>query len=1171
MNKMLCFCLSLLAAGPLIGQAGRLDSSFAGKGWLTTRFLIGNKNEERGREIMLKPDGSMIILTEEITAPPYSTKTSFLVCFNADGKQDLNFGVDGFSQQVNIINGKAVLQKDGKILVSGDLANYGGWDGHLAFARYLEDGSLDPSFGSNGILNTKSQIDEPSAVVLQPDQKILVAGTTYDYEIEQYGFALARFSPTGIPDSSWGNTGIATTFFNTHYPDILGGKASSLALQTDGKIVVAGSMLNGLLPAKDFALIRYDSNGSLDSGFAANGIQVTDFSGGEDEAFSVVVQQDGKILVAGKAGNANPDFALTRYHANGLPDNSFSSDGLHTTDFFGGPDQANTIMVQDDGKILVAGSATSTSGKSAFAVARFHANAAPDLSFGGTGKFIDESIGTSANARVIILQPDHRILATGYTQGAADSSVDLAFVRYEPEGSLDLTFADDGKGTAFYTYSGNSRLHYIAVQQDGKLVVAEALFSLARYHADGTPDSSFGINGQVVEAPIGAIHITQAIAIQQDQKLLLAGYDPAYDGSILMRFQINGTLDSTFGNNGLVKTPSFSGNAIAIQDDGKILVAGGLTNPVVDTGDFAVIRLNKDGTMDDSFDGGGILITDFVNIRTAAIAIAVQPDGHIAVVGSTINFPNFNLVLARYRSDGSLDPDFGIGGKQETDLFGSHDMASALTIQKDEKIIVAGFSERKNTNRQNFTLVRFNKDGTLDSTFSKDGKLASPYNFNRDSRAEDVVLQEDGKIIVPVNFPTLDPPNGLIVFRFNPDGTPDSSFDEDGMLRSYFGKQEGAMGTAIAGNRLYVSGVQRLGLFMEGLIAAYMLEEAAMLVSSFTLIDAVQDTDAGELKDGAVVNLSAIRCTRISIRANTGGAAAGSVVMQLSGTQVHNRTENRAPYALFGNRNKENTYRAWRPNPGSYTLTATPYTSTNGRGAKGTPYTVRFTIVEELSLARFTLINAARNTVISTLSDGAVIDLAKTPHINIRAEQGTGVAESIRFGMNDQEAYSMESSVPFAIGVDSSGDYADWKVSPGTYTITATPYSENNGMGSVGTSMRITITLINSSEEKRSGIVQRAAGLHKGLVAGRRLSLEVLPNPVEETGWVQFSVPQPTTVSLFLTDGAGRSLQQVFGGRVQGGMLHRRTVSTQGLPPGLYFCRLVTGDGKTVTSKLVKQ
>ncbi|OLY90613.1 hypothetical protein BUE76_00845 [Cnuella takakiae] len=1152
-----------------MGQAGRLDSSFAGKGWLTTRFLIGNKNEERGLGIMLKPDGSMIVLTEGTTAPPYSTKTSFLVRFSADGKQDLNFGVDGFSQQVNLIHSTAVQLQDGKIIVAGALTDDGAFNGHLAFARYFEDGDLDTSFGSNGILNTKRQIDEPSAVVLQPDQKILVAGTTYDNEIEQYGFALARFSPTGIPDSSWGDAGIATTFFNTNHPEILGGKASSLALQTDGKVVVAGSILNGLLPSKDFALVRYKSDGSLDSGFATNGIQVTDFTGGEDEASSVVVQQDGKILVAGKSGNTNSDFALARYHANGMPDNSFSGDGLHTTDFFGGPDQASTIVVQDDGKILVAGSAKSTSGRSALALARFHANAAPDLSFGGTGRFIDESIGTSVSARAIILQPDHRILATGYTQGVADSSLDLVVGRYQPEGSLDLTFDDDGKGTAFYTYSGNSRLHHIAVQQDGKLVVAEALFSLARYHADGTPDSTFGIHGQVVEAPIGEIQITQAIAIQQDEKLLLAGHDPAYDGSVLMRFQINGTLDSTFGNNGVVKTPSFSGNAIAIQDDGKILVAGGLTNPVFGTGDFAVIRLNKNGTMDDSFDGDGILITDFVNIRAAATAIAVQPDGHIAVVGSTINFPNFNLVLARYRSDGSLDPDFGIGGKQETDLFGSHDMAAALTIQKDEKIIVAGFSERKNTNRQNFTLVRFNKDGTLDSTFSKDGKLASPYNFNRDNRAGDIVLQEDGKIIVPVNFPSLDPPNGLIVFRFNPDGTPDSSFQENGMLRSYFGKQESARGVALAGNRLYVSGVQRQGLFMEGLIAAYMLEEAGMVVSSFTLIDAVRDTDAGELKDGAVVNLSAIRGTRISIRANTGGAAAGSVVMQLSGTQVHNRTENRAPYALFGNRNKEHTYRAWRPSPGPYTLTATPYAGTNGRGTKGTPYTVRFTIVEELSLARFTLINAARNTVISTLSDGAVIDLAHTPHINIRAEQGTGVAESIRFGVNDQAAYSMESSVPFALAGDIRGDYAEWQVSPGTYTITATPYSENYGRGTMGTALRITITIIDSKAEQRSGIVQGAAEQQQE--EGRGLSLEVLPNPVKESGWVQFRVPQATTVALFLADGAGRSIQQVFGGRVQGGVLQRLKVQTQGLPPGLYFCRLVTAGGKTVTSKLVRQ
>jgi len=201
------------------------------------------------------------------------------------------------------------LQPDGKIVVAG----YAGGD--FALARYNSDGALDTSFGSGGKVTTDfggSYHPDGFSVALQPDGKIVVAGYAGG------DFALARYNSDGALDTSFGSGGKVTTDFG-------GSDAGySVALQPDGKIVVAGYA--GL----DFALARYNSDGALDTSFGTGGKVTTDFSGGRDVGYSVALQPDGKIVVAGYAG---VDFALARYNSDGALDTSFGSGGKVTTDF----------------------------------------------------------------------------------------------------------------------------------------------------------------------------------------------------------------------------------------------------------------------------------------------------------------------------------------------------------------------------------------------------------------------------------------------------------------------------------------------------------------------------------------------------------------------------------------------------------------------------------------------------------------------------------------------------------------------------------------------------------------------------------------------------------------------------------------------------------------------
>jgi uncharacterized delta-60 repeat protein len=389
--------------------------------------------------------------------------------------------------------------------------------------------------------------------------------------------------------------------------------AYALAIQADGKIVAAGySDASGSV---DFALARYKTRkaGSLDGTFGTGGKVFTDFSGSGsgDFAFALAVQSDGKIVAAGNsnASGTSDDFALARYNTDGTLDGTFGTAGRVLTDFSGSgisPDFALALALQSDGKVVAAG-ISSANGSDDYALARYNVDGSLDGSFGVGGKVLTDFSGTGSTDDLygLSIQEDGKIVAAGFSAGAG-SDPDFALALYNSVGSLDGTFGTNGKVLTDFSGTGsNDYARAVVVQNDGKIVAAGYSdasgsfdFALARYNPDGTLDGSFDIDGLSLTDFDGSAGYDLAftLAIQTDAKVLEAGTSLA-SGSLdfaLARFNADGSLDASFGTGGKVLT-EFSGTgsgdealALVLQSDGKIVVAG--YSDASGSADFALAR-----------------------------------------------------------------------------------------------------------------------------------------------------------------------------------------------------------------------------------------------------------------------------------------------------------------------------------------------------------------------------------------------------------------------------------------------------------------------------------------------------------------------------------------------------------------------------------------------------
>ncbi|MBI4259883.1 MAG: hypothetical protein HY658_04895 [Actinobacteria bacterium] len=366
-------------------------------------------------------------------------------------------------------------------------------------------------------------------------------------------------------------------------------------------------------------------------------------------------------------------------------------------------------------------------------------------------------------------------------------------------GDLDTTFSTDGKRTVDLT-TGFDAGWKLAIQDDGKIVVGGQAagqgirWALARLNPDGTLDTTFSGDGKVFTNWTAQYDAVWGLAIQDDGKIVAAGDVGIGSGNSMFgvaRYNADGTLDTAFGGGDGKATTQFTvkDDAVAdmtLQDDGKIVVVGvgaaGGANPR-----FAVARYNPDGTLDTTFSGDGKVLTDItVNKLDWANAVAVQDDGKIVAGGvAEITSTNSKFALVRYNPDGTLDTTFSGDGKQTTNFTAWSDSLLGLAVQADQKIVAAGSAAAGGTNPR-FALARYNADGTLDTTFSGDGKQTTQFTTGSDW-AYDLVVQGDQEIVA-VGFASGQG-GRFALARYATDGTLDASFGTGGKVFTNFTAQ----------------------------------------------------------------------------------------------------------------------------------------------------------------------------------------------------------------------------------------------------------------------------------------------------------------------------------------------------------------------------------------------
>jgi uncharacterized delta-60 repeat protein len=381
-------------------------------------------------------------------------------------------------------------------------------------------------------------------------------------------------------------------------------------------------------------------------------------------------------------------------------DASFGGDGKAALEGFGG--DRSGMAVQSDGKVIMVGGTFTD-----WLMARFNADGTIDQTFGDDGKVRTDMVpNKSEESLAVTVQRDGKIVVAGY------SGLVIALARFNSDGSPDDTFDGDGK-----VISGTlGRAFAVAIDGNDRIVVAGDVlksnptdpsdFVVARFNSNGGFDSTFGSTLGFTTTDIGRVgNEAHGLKVLADNSLLVSGFAPIVVSSvnggpatqsapmgIVVRYQSNGIVDPAFG---AVALPGDNvGRGMAVQSDGKIVLAGSIdfaTFPATDKR-FALMRLNENGTIDETFGTRGRVQTSITGRGDAALGVALQSDGKIVAAGVGSQQLNSNFAVARYDRDGNLDTSFNQDGKLTIDFFGFTDIAENIAIQSNGKIVLGGLA-----------------------------------------------------------------------------------------------------------------------------------------------------------------------------------------------------------------------------------------------------------------------------------------------------------------------------------------------------------------------------------------------------------------------------------------------------------------------------------------------
>lgn len=680
----------------------------------------------------------------------YSILTVVILFFSSttnaqqDGALDTTFNPEGSFENSGTINVIA-KQPDGKTVVGGTFDSYAGF-ALKNIARINADGTVDTEFNTGSGLNFN-----PSAIIIQPDGKILVGGGFSVYNGVTAN-KIIRLNSDGTIDSTF-QTGLGLNRTTL----------SDLKILPDGKIMASGNFTsyNGTTVNK---LIRINPNGSLDTTFT-NGSNLYSI-------FSIAIQQDGKILIGGQNVGINVK-SIFRLNTDGSNDSSFvapqlnivrkivvqsderilvssaqgfsrlNNDGSLDNSFFTYSPGATVydIEIEPNGKILVCGLFDFFNGTSKNNIARLNIDGTLDSEF-STGSGFDNI------AYALAILPDGKIMVGGNFSKYDQSPVD-SMIRLNSTGNADSSFATST------VISKISQLIDVAIQNDGKILVAGAFnyyngnrcLNILRFNTDGSLDNSFNTNLSL-NTVVGGNTSVRSIKIQSDGKILAAGYFTKYNGlsvENIVRLNVDGSVDQTFSSTAVV----FRINEIAIQPDGKILIGGSSGNSSVPD----LVRLHPDGSIDSSF------VFELPN--DIIYTFALLPDGNILLAAYLDSSMRISRIV-RLMPNGAIDNTFNT--EEDFKIV----VVDSIVLQADGKILIGGmFSPESNFNG----ILRLNADGTKDSSFLN-GTGIDP---NGDVLS--ILVQDNGKIILGGSFESYNGTPSKSIVRLNANGVLDTTFN----------------------------------------------------------------------------------------------------------------------------------------------------------------------------------------------------------------------------------------------------------------------------------------------------------------------------------------------------------------------------------------------------------
>jgi uncharacterized delta-60 repeat protein len=710
------------------------------------------------------------------------------------------------------------LQPDGKIVVAGTTIDSSG-NRDFAVVRYNADGSLDTSFDVDGKVTTAiGQRDEARSVTLQSDGKILVAGYSALIGSSLFDFALVRYNVDGSLDTSFDVDGKLTTAIGTR-----GDFGESITLQPDGKILVAG-YANDSSDNPDFAVVRYNVDGSLDTSFAGDGKLTTAIGSGSDESYSLALQADGKILVVGYSRiGTTDDFAVVRYNADGSLDASFDSDGKLTIAVGSFEDVGRSITVQTDGRIVVAGYTTDSSDNRDFALVRYNADGTPDLAFDPVNTLDGAPVYTEGFAAVV-LDGDARVFdaelnAQGHYAGAS-----LTLERHGAPSSEDV-FSGGALGLLVPGSSvvyGGAAVATVTTNANGTLVLTfngaatqtrldGVLQSLAYANTNNTPPAAVQIDWRFSDG--GAAGSGGALLATGSTLVSVNNTNNAPVNSVPGALTVNEDSLSAIAGVSVADTEAATLQVTLSAQHGYITLAGasGLTFTAGDRASDATLTFSGSQLDVNAALAGLAYRPDYNYIGADTIGVTTSDLGASGPGGVRTDSDTFALTIAAVNAA----PTFSIANGRATAHLGTGDVAYGAALQSDGRISLAGTEGLSGR----FALLRYTPDGALDPTFTGDGTLLD---FAQGT-AQSILAQPDGGILVAGD--SYDAANARYDFalaRYLKDGNPDLAFGIGGKTTTNFGGNELGIDVGVdTEGRILVAGTHRDERVEEFALARY--------------------------------------------------------------------------------------------------------------------------------------------------------------------------------------------------------------------------------------------------------------------------------------------------------------------------------------------------------------